>query len=111
MLWVDGDHGYQAVRQDFDDWFPRLAEGGWYAMHDTVNAWYGPTRLARELLGHRGDLAHVGVVWLILYGQKVAPSARRRLAGLGDRLKFEALTLAQARRNGLGPQASLPGER
>jgi hypothetical protein len=111
MLWIDGDHGYEAVRRDFEDWFPRLAEGGWYAMHDTVNAWYGPTRLARELLGRRSDLTDVGVVWLILYGRKVAPALRHRVAGVADRLKFELLTLAQARRNGFGPQASNPGER
>jgi predicted O-methyltransferase YrrM len=110
MLWIDGDHGYASVRQDFDDWFPRLERGGAYAMHDTVNAWHGPTRLARELLGHRSDLADVGVMWLILFARKVEPALRHRLGGLAARLKFEALTLAQARHHGLGPQAMLPGE-
>jgi predicted O-methyltransferase YrrM len=111
MLWIDGDHSYAGVREDFDDWFPRLEVGGWYAMHDTVNAWYGPTRLARELLGHRDDLARIGVVWLVLFAQKVAPSVRARAGGIRARAAFEALTLAQARRNGLGPQAAAAGER
>jgi predicted O-methyltransferase YrrM len=73
MLWIDGDHSYASVRKDFDDWFPRLESGGWYAMHDTVNAWHGPTRLARELLGHRADLTDVGVVWLTLFARARRP--------------------------------------
>ena len=64
MVWVDGDHGYEAVKQDFDDWFPRRAAGGWLAIHDTVNNWHGPTRLTRELLGRRTDLGDIGVVFL-----------------------------------------------
>jgi predicted O-methyltransferase YrrM len=111
MLWIDGDHSYAGVREDFDDWFPRLAVGGWYAMHDTVNAWYGPTRLARELLGHRGDLSRIGVVWLILYAQKVAKSPFVHAKSLGARAGLELLTLAQARRNGFGPQATVAGDR
>jgi len=110
MLWIDGDHGYESVKQDFDDWFPRLRPGGWYAMHDTVNTWYGPTRLARELLGHRRDLADVGVVWLTLFARK-ATSAVSVGAVLKARICFEALTLMQARHNGFGPQYSVGGER
>jgi predicted O-methyltransferase YrrM len=104
MLWIDGDHAYEAVRRDFDDWFPKLATGGWYAMHDTVNAWHGPTRLARELLGTRSDLDDVGVVWLTFFARKVAASATVRARALARRVGFELLTLAQARRSGFGPQ-------
>jgi predicted O-methyltransferase YrrM len=111
LLWIDGDHSYRGVREDFDDWFPRLEVGGWYAMHDTVNSWYGPTRLARELLVRRSDLTRIGIVWLILYAQKVEQSALARAAGLRARASFELLTLAQARRNGFGPQGAVDGER
>ena len=111
MLWIDGDHSYASVRKDFGDWFPRLSPGGWYAMHDTVNAWYGPTRLARELLGHRSDLADVGVVWLTMFARKETPRITARVANLRARLSFDVLTLLQARRNGFGPQAFVPGER
>jgi predicted O-methyltransferase YrrM len=104
MLWIDGDHSYRAVREDFDDWFPRLATGGWYAMHDTVNAWYGPTRVARELLGRRNDLSRIGVIWLVLYACKSSPRYRRRVDGVQARVAFELLTLAQTRRNGFGAQ-------
>ncbi len=98
MLWIDGDHAYDAVREDFEDWFPKLAVGGWLAMHDTVGAHAGPTRLARDVLGHRDDLTDLGVVWLILFGRKAAPGLRGRAHGLIGRAGFEVLTLAQLRR-------------
>ena len=111
MIWIDGDHSYRAVKEDFDDWFPRLAYDGWYAMHDTVNSWLGPTRLARELLGHRADLSDIGVVWLTLFARKTPVQKRLLASGLKARASFDLLTLMQARRNGFGPQHTAPGER
>lgn len=111
MLWIDGDHSYRTTKEDFDDWFPRLARGGWYAMHDTVNSWLGPTKLARELLAHRADLANIGVVWLTLFAQKVPPHVLGRAGGLKARASFDLLTLMQARRNGFGPQHIAADER
>ena len=35
MLWIDGDHTYDAVRQDIDDWTPLVAPAGFAAFHDT----------------------------------------------------------------------------
>jgi MMP 1-O-methyltransferase len=111
LLWIDGDHSYQAVKEDFDDWFPRLRADGWYAMHDTVNAWHGPTKLARELLGHRADLADIGVVWLTLFARKAPARMRVRIGGLKARVGFDVLTGLQARHNGFGPQRAAAGER
>jgi predicted O-methyltransferase YrrM len=111
MVWIDGDHSYRATKEDFDDWFPRLAVGGWYAMHDTVNSWLGPTRLARELLARRTDLTDIGVVWLTLFAQKTLPRIFGRAEGLKARASFDLLTLMQARRNGFGPQRVAAGER
>ena len=34
FIWVDGDHRYEAVRDDFLIWFPRLISGGIIAFHD-----------------------------------------------------------------------------
>jgi predicted O-methyltransferase YrrM len=104
MLWIDGDHSYRATKEDFDDWFPRLSLGGWYAMHDTVNSWLGPTKLARGLLGHRADLADIGVVWLTLFARKAPAHVMHLASGLKARASFDLLTLMQARRNGFGPQ-------
>jgi len=111
LLWIDGDHSYAAARRDFDDWFPWVAEGGWIAVHDTVDLWYGPTRLMRELLGRRNDLARVGVVGTITYMRKTAPSPLNRVRSLAGRLGFELVTLARARVMGRGPMLSSEDER
>jgi predicted O-methyltransferase YrrM len=105
MLWVDGDHRYESVAQDLGDWFPLLAEDGWLALHDTVNNWYGPTRLARELLARRSDLTDVGVVFLTLFARKTRARLPNRLRALKGRVAFDLLTLMQARHAGFGAQA------
>lgn len=111
LLWIDGDHTYAGVRRDFEDWFPKLAVGGWLAFHDTVNHWHGPTRLVRELLAGRSDLAEVGVMGTITFARKRAPSAANRVAALAGRAAFEAVTLLRARSMGLGPVNAAAGER
>lgn len=108
LVWIDGDHAYEAVRQDFEDWFPRLSTGGWLAVHDTVNNFHGPTRLVRELLAHRSDLTSIGVVYMTLFARKAPAHPLNRLRGLAARVRFEILTLAQTRHAGFGPQWGLP---
>lgn len=62
FLYIDGDHHYDAVRQDFDDWLPLVNKGGVILLHDSrrlpdapeghfARGWPGPTRLAEELHG------------------------------------------------------------
>jgi predicted O-methyltransferase YrrM len=49
LLFLDGDHSYAAVKQDFADWAPRLRPGGLLAMHDVVHDVHdGPRRVAAE---------------------------------------------------------------
>ena len=61
MLFIDGDHHYEAVHKDFNDWLPHVKTGGVIIFHDsrkeagtpedTFNrGWAGPRRLAQELL-------------------------------------------------------------
>jgi predicted O-methyltransferase YrrM len=60
MIFIDGDHRYEAVRKDFDDWFPHVKAGGFMLLHDSrrlpgqpenvfSRGWPGPTKLASEL--------------------------------------------------------------
>lgn len=59
FIFVDGDHSYNAVKQDFDDWFPLLNIGGFIAFHDSAplvvdsvvvfEGWDGPMKLVEEL--------------------------------------------------------------
>ena len=48
LLWIDGDHTYQGVRQDFGNYSPFLAPGGIVAFHDCLNAFEGPIRVFTE---------------------------------------------------------------
>ncbi len=71
LLFIDGDHRYEAVRADFDLWFPKLLEGGYLLMHDTIR-WHGPRRVARESMYRSACFQHLGFVHSITFGQKVA---------------------------------------
>ncbi len=60
LLFIDGDHRYEAVKRDFDDWFSHVKKGGFILLHDSRKVpgsppeafdrgWAGPTRLVDEL--------------------------------------------------------------
>ncbi|MFN7590121.1 MAG: class I SAM-dependent methyltransferase [Planctomycetota bacterium] len=49
LLFLDGDHSYDAVRQDFEDWAPRIRPGGYLVLHDVVHPVHqGPRRVVQE---------------------------------------------------------------
>lgn len=50
LLWIDGSHRYEAVRDDLEAWEPYLAPGARVALHDTRGGFEGPTRLVAELV-------------------------------------------------------------
>lgn len=60
MIFIDGDHQYESVKQDFNDWYPHVRKGGFILLHDSRRVkgtpdeefalgWPGPTKLASEL--------------------------------------------------------------
>ncbi len=58
FIFIDGDHNYEAVKQDFTEWFPLLEKGGFIAFHDSAKVtsiptdfegWPGPVKLVLEL--------------------------------------------------------------
>ena len=49
LLWIDGDHSYESVKQDFDLWEPFLLPDAAVALHDTF-VWPGPERVVHERL-------------------------------------------------------------
>jgi predicted O-methyltransferase YrrM len=73
LLFVDGDHSYEAVRGDLDAWVPHLAHDGIVVLHD-VGDWEGPTRAAADLLGL--GFGRISQVETTLVLSK--PSAKRR---------------------------------
>ncbi|MEO6595216.1 MAG: class I SAM-dependent methyltransferase [Planctomycetota bacterium] len=51
LLFLDGDHSFEAVHRDFTDWAPKIRPGGFLAMHDVVHAVHdGPRRVVDEIL-------------------------------------------------------------
>jgi hypothetical protein len=55
FLFIDGDHNYQAVLQDFNQWTPHLKVGGMLAIHDSrmyrpqgANFHPGPSQVALQ---------------------------------------------------------------
>jgi hypothetical protein len=49
FLFIDGDHRYPAVRDDFFRWLPHVLDGGIVALDDSTLDQLGPTRLVAEL--------------------------------------------------------------
>jgi hypothetical protein len=55
-LFIDGDHNYDAVKQDFEEWYSHVSKDGIIAFHDSsANRggpffWKGPSDFADELL-------------------------------------------------------------
>ncbi|MBI4160524.1 MAG: class I SAM-dependent methyltransferase [Candidatus Yanofskybacteria bacterium] len=60
LLFIDGDHNYEAVKKDFADWFPLVNKNGFIIFHDSCRVagtpdeicdrgWPGPTQLVGEL--------------------------------------------------------------
>ncbi len=61
LVLIDGDHEYEAVRQDVEDWLPFIKQGGFLLLHDSnrdpnqeesgiIGGYPGPTKVAQELL-------------------------------------------------------------
>jgi hypothetical protein len=49
LLWIDGDHRYEAVRRDFEGWRPHLLPGAAVVLDDAADPALGPHRLLAEL--------------------------------------------------------------
>lgn len=67
LLWIDGDHSYQAVKRDFQCWEPFLTKGALLALHDSINPSLGATQLIAEVLatGSFKKVRQVGVTTVL----------------------------------------------
>ena len=61
LLWIDGDHRYEQVRQDFLLWEPHVIEGGIIAMHDTIRK-KGPKRVLWENIFFSDRFQEISIV-------------------------------------------------
>lgn len=49
LLFIDGEHSYEASRRDFELWSPFVVSGGMIAFHD-IGHWPGVSRFYQELI-------------------------------------------------------------
>ena len=51
LLWIDGNHDYKCVREDYESWETFLIPNGIIAFHDAglKASWPGPRRMVEEL--------------------------------------------------------------
>lgn len=51
LLFLDGDHSYDAVLRDYRDWAPKVRPGGFLVLHDVVHPVHeGPRRVVDEIV-------------------------------------------------------------
>lgn len=71
LLFLDGDHSYAAVKQDFEDWAPKIRPGGFLAMHDVVHEQHeGPRRVVEEFVRNDPHWVDVRTVDSMLLARK-----------------------------------------
>jgi hypothetical protein len=54
LLWIDGDHRYEAVREDFLSWLPHLLPGTTVIFDDATQGEVGPERVVTEAQAEHG---------------------------------------------------------
>jgi predicted O-methyltransferase YrrM len=106
LLFIDGAHTYDLVRQDFDRWVPKVVEGGVVAMHDTT-AFPGVKQVAEESMYRARDFKGVRFVFSsTTVGTKVPETtALDRVRNRYSMFVMRALSRVQA----VGGKKLLPG--
>lgn len=65
FVYVDADHGYEAVAQDLEAWWPKVAQGGIFCGDDYADTdnpgegKYGVVRAVNEFVDRHGLVLHV----------------------------------------------------
>jgi predicted O-methyltransferase YrrM len=86
LLWIDGDHAYESVKEDFLLWEKHVVDGGVVALHDTLY-WDGPARVVSEFLQRLRTYSDLNFVDTITYATK------RRAPTLGQVLRKKKAVL------------------
>ncbi|MDI6704586.1 MAG: tetratricopeptide repeat protein [bacterium] len=86
LLWIDGAHDYENVRNDFLLWERHLVYGGIIAFHDfCLIVCPGVTKVVKEYIFDSDKFSNIGYVGTTIYAKKV------KKISLFERLKKEAL--------------------
>ncbi len=87
LIFIDGAHEYDAVKLDFELWFPKVIDGGIMVFHDTTEG-EGPRKVVREKLYKSRFFSDVSLAGTITYARKVKKNT------IKDRIRNICLLLA-----------------
>lgn len=74
MIFIDGDHAYEAVAADIREWSRKLAPGGILCGHDYTEGWEGVRRAVDELLPGRKVVEGTSI-WYVEHANAAATAA------------------------------------
>ncbi len=80
LIFIDGAHDYENVKNDFFAWSPKLEADGMLLFHDTI-MWKGPKRFIKEYILNSNEYTIKGIKHSIMYIQKTPPSFFGRMKG------------------------------
>jgi hypothetical protein len=69
LLWIDGDHTYAGVKEDFQRFSPFVSSGGIVALHDALHGYEGPIRVFVEEILRSDGFGPAGFVKSIAWSQ------------------------------------------
>lgn len=67
LLFIDGDHSYEAAKADLDAWLPYVAPGGYVVFDDVIDSFPGVQRVVADATGTAGPLKRllgVAKIWV-----------------------------------------------
>lgn len=70
FIFIDGAHGYDIVKLDFELWFPKVIDEGIMAFHDTIG-WPGPAKVVEKSIYKSKNFKDANIVDSISFGRKV----------------------------------------
>jgi hypothetical protein len=73
FIFIDGDHEYNAVKLDFDLWYPKVINGGIMCFHDTFQ--FGPCKVVWDNVINSRNFKNLGRAGSIFYAEKVAKNS------------------------------------
>lgn len=68
FIFIDGDHSYEMVKQDFDLWSPYLVKGGIIAFHDAVSG--DPKKVVCNFILKSNNFTDVGLIDSLFFAKK-----------------------------------------
>ena len=71
LLFIDGNHDYEAVKLDYELWEPHLIVGGLIAMHDSSGGFPGPKAVVNQYIKHSEKFADLVLIDSLTIARKV----------------------------------------